>query len=54
MATRRKAIEDVGAFNEDLMYGFDEDELAERICKREYSMVLDPKVVVKHNPPNSK
>jgi len=48
MAARREAIEDVGGYNENLMYGFDEDELVERICKKDYSMVLDPKVVVKH------
>lgn len=48
MAIKREVIEKVGVFNENIKYGFDEDELVERICKKKYKMVLDPKVVVKH------
>jgi len=48
MAIKRKALDEVGIFNENIRYGFDEDELVERICKEGYKMVLDPKVFVKH------
>ncbi|MGQ9507404.1 MAG: glycosyltransferase, partial [Candidatus Bathycorpusculaceae bacterium] len=48
MAIRRDALNKVGLFDEDIKYGFDEDELVERICKGGYTMVLDPEVLVKH------
>lgn len=48
MAFRQDAIKKAGLFDEGIKYGFDEDELVERICKSGYNMVLDPNVVVKH------
>lgn len=48
MAFRREALEKVGGFDEDIRYGFDEDELVERVCKAGYKMVLDPEVFVWH------
>lgn len=49
MAIRRKAIENAGGFDESIHFGFDEDELVERICKEQnYKLVLDPKLYVKH------
>jgi cellulose synthase/poly-beta-1,6-N-acetylglucosamine synthase-like glycosyltransferase len=48
MAVRREVLERVGFFDESIEYGFDEDELVERICKGGYKMVLDPGVLVKH------
>ena len=48
MAFRREALEKVGGFDEDIRYGFDEDELVERVCKAGYKMVLDPEVLVWH------
>ncbi|MEM3041783.1 MAG: glycosyltransferase, partial [Nitrososphaerota archaeon] len=42
MAFRRTAIEKVNWFDEDVHYGFDEDELVERVCNAGYKMVLDP------------
>jgi glycosyltransferase involved in cell wall biosynthesis len=48
MAFKREAIEKIGAFDESIRYGFDEDELVERICRKGYKMVLDPDVLVMH------
>jgi len=48
MAFRRKAFEEVGCFDENIRYGFDDVEFAERICKAGYKMVLDPDVLVWH------
>jgi glycosyltransferase involved in cell wall biosynthesis len=48
MATKRDVIKKVGTFNENIKYGFDEDEFVERICKKKYKMVLDPRVFVRH------
>jgi glycosyltransferase involved in cell wall biosynthesis len=48
MALRKDALEKAELFDEGIKYGFDEDELVERICKIGYNMVLDPNVVVKH------
>jgi len=48
MAFRRKAFEEVGHFDESIQYGFDDIELAERVCKAGYKMVLDPNVLVWH------
>jgi glycosyltransferase involved in cell wall biosynthesis len=48
MALRQDAIKKAGLFDEDIKYGFDEDELVERTCKIGYKMVLDPNVLVKH------
>lgn len=48
MAIRRETLEKAGLFDERIRYGYDEDELAERICKAGYKMVLDPEVLVKH------
>jgi len=48
MAFRRKAVEEVGFFDEQIQYGFDEVEFADRICRAGYTMVLDPEVSVWH------
>jgi GT2 family glycosyltransferase len=48
MAFRRKAVEEVGYFDEDIQYGFDEVEFADRVCRAGHKMVLDPEVVVWH------
>jgi cellulose synthase/poly-beta-1,6-N-acetylglucosamine synthase-like glycosyltransferase len=48
MAFRRKVAEEVGYFDENIQYGFDEVEFADRVCKAGYKMVLDPKVSVWH------
>ncbi|MCW4015014.1 MAG: glycosyltransferase [Candidatus Bathyarchaeota archaeon] len=48
MAFRRKVAEEVGYFDENIQYGFDEVEFADRICKAGYKMVLDPEVTVWH------
>ncbi|MDI6691227.1 MAG: hypothetical protein QME50_05085, partial [Candidatus Bathyarchaeota archaeon] len=48
MAVRQDAIKKAGLFDESIKYGFDEDELVERICRSGYKMVLDPNVLVKH------
>ncbi|PVX24066.1 MAG: hypothetical protein CW716_10850, partial [Candidatus Bathyarchaeum sp.] len=48
MAYRRKVAEEVGYFDENILYGFDEVEFAGRVCKAGYKMVLDPNVSVWH------
>ncbi len=48
MAFRRKAFDEVGCFDEDIHYGFDDLELVERVCRAGYKMVLDPNVLVWH------
>lgn len=48
MAFRREAVEKAGLFNEKIHYGFDEDDLAERVCRLGYKMLLDPEVIVQH------
>jgi len=48
MAVRRSAIEKLNGFDEQVRYGFDEDELVERICNSGFKMVLDPSVMIKH------
>ena len=48
MAFRRKVAEEVGYFDEEINYGFDEVEFADRICRAGYKMVLDPEVFVWH------
>jgi GT2 family glycosyltransferase len=48
MAFRRKALQEVGCFDEDIQYGFDDVEFVERVCKAGYKMVLDPDVLVWH------
>jgi len=48
MAFRRKVTEEVGYFDEEIQYGFDEVEFVDRVCKAGYKMVLDPKVSVWH------
>jgi GT2 family glycosyltransferase len=48
MAFRRKVAEEVGYFDENIRYGFDEVEFADRVCRAGYKMVLDPEVVVWH------
>ena len=48
MAFRRDVFKKVGEFNEEIHYGFDEDELVERACKAGYKMILDPEAVVRH------
>ncbi|MCW4030841.1 MAG: glycosyltransferase [Candidatus Bathyarchaeota archaeon] len=48
MAFRRNIVEEVGYFDEEIKYGFDEVEFADRVCKAGYKMVLDPSVLVWH------
>lgn len=48
MAFRRKAIEEVGDFDEGLRYGTDDVELVERVAKAGYKIVLDPDVLILH------
>jgi len=48
MAMRRAVVERVGLFDESIAFGFDEDELVERICKDGNRMVLDPAVLIRH------
>jgi len=48
MAFRRKVAEEVGYFDENIQYGFDEVEFADRICRAGYKMILDPDVLVWH------
>jgi len=48
MAFRRKVAEEVGYFDENIQFGFDEVEFADRICRAGYKMVLDPDVLVWH------
>jgi glycosyltransferase involved in cell wall biosynthesis len=48
MAVSQDALRKAGVFDERVKYGFDEDELVERICESGYKMVLDPEVLVKH------
>jgi GT2 family glycosyltransferase len=48
MAYRRKVSQEIGYFDENIQYGFDEVEFADRICKAGYKMVLDPQVSVWH------
>jgi glycosyltransferase involved in cell wall biosynthesis len=48
MAFRRKIAEEVGYFDENIKYGFDEVEFADRVCRAGYKMVLDPGVLVWH------
>ena len=48
MAFRRKTAEQVGYFDENIKYGFDEVEFADRICRAGHKMVLDPEVSVWH------
>jgi len=48
MAFRRVVFDEVGGFDEDIWYGFDEDELVERVCRVGYKMVLDPETTVRH------
>ena len=48
MAFRRKVAEEVGYFDENIQYGFDEVEFADRVCMAGYKMVLDPEVSVWH------
>lgn len=48
MAFRRDVFNKVGEFDEEIHYGFDEDELIERACNAGYKMILDPEVLVRH------
>jgi len=48
MAIRRNILDEVGEFDENIEYGFDEDELVERICSTGHTMVLDPDLLVSH------
>lgn len=48
MAVRREVLDQVGVFDENIEYGFDEDELVERICHAGYKMVLDPEISIAH------
>jgi glycosyltransferase involved in cell wall biosynthesis len=48
MSFRREALKRAGGFDEAIQYGFEEDELIERVCKAGYQLVLDPQVSVWH------
>lgn len=48
IALRRKAVEEVGDFDEGIHLGFDEIELIERICRAGSKLLIDPNVVVWH------
>lgn len=48
MAVKRSILKDAGWFDENITYGFDEDELVERICSTGYNVVLDPELSVSH------
>ena len=48
MAFRRKVVEEVGYFDEDIQFGFDEVEFADRVCRAGYKMILDPEIFVWH------
>ena len=48
IALRRKAVEEVGGFDEAIRLGFDEIELIERICNAGYKILIDPNVLVWH------
>lgn len=48
MAIRRSILAEAGEFDESIEYGFDEDELVERICSTGHTMVLDPDLLVSH------
>lgn len=48
MAFRRDVLEKAGFFDERIRYGFDEDELVERVCRSGYLMLLDPNIIVWH------
>lgn len=48
MAIRRSILAEAGEFDENIEYGFDEDELVERICSAGHTMVLDPDLLVSH------
>ncbi len=48
MAFRRSFIEEVGYFNEALMYGADDIELVERVGRAGGRIVLDPEVLILH------
>jgi GT2 family glycosyltransferase len=47
MAMRRGLFEEIGTFNEDLPWGHEEAELAERICKS-HTIHYEPSMVVDH------
>jgi glycosyltransferase involved in cell wall biosynthesis len=48
MSFRREALEDVGGFDGNICYSFEEDELIERICRTNNKLILDPQVLVWH------
>lgn len=48
MAIKRSVLKDAGWFNENIRYGFDEDELVERVCSARHNVVLDPELTVSH------
>jgi len=48
MAFKRKALEEVGYFDEGLRYGADDLEIVERVGKAGHKIVLDPGVLVLH------
>jgi len=48
MAFRREVFEKIGYFDEEIHYGFDEEEFVERACGAGYKLILDPKAVVRH------
>ena len=48
MSFRRLTLEDVGGFDENICYSFEEDELIERVCRTGHKLILDPQVLVWH------
>lgn len=48
MSFRREALEDVGGFDENIRYSFEEEELIERICRTGHKLILNPQVLVWH------
>lgn len=48
MLFRRRALNEAGNFDEGVQYGFEEDELIDRVCRAGYKVMLDPQVTVWH------
>ncbi len=48
MAFRRKVVDEIGCFDENLHYGADDLEFIERVGKAGYKIVLDPDVLILH------
>jgi GT2 family glycosyltransferase len=48
MAVRREVFDEVGTFDENIFWGHEEKELADRVCT-EYRIYYDPNLVVEHD-----